>query len=70
MTLNYLMVIPKNDEAIDHIMRIAANHRLACWHKVGVYGQQMQKEIYVTGSFLGKCKFMKVIKEQGLTEET
>lgn len=49
MCKNYFVMVLENDSQVDLFMKLAANHRLHCLYKIGVYGKERQHELYLVG---------------------
>lgn len=49
------------ENEIDSVTMLAANHGLLCMHKIGIYGEERQHELYVIGSFWKYRSFKKAL---------
>lgn len=65
MFRNYHMLVLKDPSEVDSLTKLAANHRLQCLYKIGVYGNEQQHELYVIGNFWRYQKFLKETRPKG-----
>ena len=66
MCKKYFVMILKNDKKVDSLIRIAANHRLFGYYKIGVYGNERQHELYLVGK---KKDYKEFTKELATIDE-
>lgn len=59
MRKNWDMVIVPDDTQVDELQKIAANCGCAILYKIGVYGSVRQHELYVTGRWADRKRFMR-----------
>lgn len=59
MFRKYHMIVLNDENEVDPLTKLAANHRLQCLYKIGVYGKERQHELYVVGSFWEYQKFLR-----------
>lgn len=64
MKKNYHVLILESETEVDLTVKIAANHRLQCLYKIGVYGKERQHELYVIGGTLNYYRFLKELKSK------
>lgn len=57
------MVILQDEKKVDALMKMAANKHLSCLYKIGVYGTEIQHELFIKGSWLNRWSFKKEVKE-------
>lgn len=62
MFRKHYMMILSDDEKVDIITKIAANHKLQCLYKIGVYGKERQHELYLIGKPWNYHEFMKELE--------
>jgi len=53
------LFIPKYEKDIDRVVRLAAKFDVQVVHKIGVYGQERQHELYLIGKPWNLRKFIK-----------
>lgn len=58
----WYLIILEDDRNIDRYMRLAANHNLVAMYKIGVYGSEMQNELYVKGWIWNYIAFRAAMK--------
>ena len=61
MCRKYFVMVLENDRQVDLLMKVAANHRLHCLYKIGVYGRERQHELYLVGKKKDYKEFKKEI---------
>lgn len=57
----HLIILDSNKE-VDRLMLLAANHHLIAMYKIGVYGKELQNELYVKGSIWNYFIFRQAMK--------
>lgn len=61
-TKTYIVIVENEAEAY-RLMKTAISHKLHATYKIGVYGSERQHELFVIGTFLNYCKFMRAHKK-------
>lgn len=56
------LVTEENEDRVDKITMLAANHRLTVLHKIGIYGKIKQHELYLSGRRWDYLRFRKELK--------
>lgn len=72
MYRNFHIMVLEENENVDTLIRLAANYNLHCMYKIGIYGSEQQRELFIFGKqwhFRKFCKELNARNEAKLNKE-
>ena len=67
--VNYYMVNLMENEDTAQIMKLAARHNIVAIHKIGVYEDQQQDELFCKGRWIDMFRFVKELNKARTTKK-